>query len=163
MEKSFYLFDQDFNETSDLTNAIYIVITDVERDIFDGELYDKWHSSFKDELRNIDTGHSYYVWNDDEETYEYISCWEEDLICKLHDLTQSLLTPTEKMECASEVGVELNSNPITKKYTLTITLENGTVVEPNFTSDNPADFSEMIKLLTSDIYFAGNIKSIHIE
>lgn len=164
MEKSFYLFDQDFNETSDPISTVYIVIIDSDRAILDGELNNMWSSSSKEELRNIGTDRSYYQWNYEEEVYmSILSSWEENLISKLNDLTESLLTPTDRMVFTSENAIKPENIFPFHKFRLTFELVDGTTFTVNRASEDIRDLCEIASHLSKEGHFKGQIKSVHIE
>lgn len=165
MAESFYLFDSDFERTNNTDAALYIVITNTAKAIGDDELFHYWldSDSFTSEIEDIinkqedTTNWTYYHWED---CYEkYLPLKDHTIVAKLNKIIESFNSDSSELE-SSEVNT---TDSILKKYKLSIILENGTTIEPNFTSTNPADFAEMIKLMSSELYFAGNIKSIKIE
>lgn len=160
MAESFVLFDDEFILTNRTDSAKYIVITDTTKAIDDDELYNYWFDSDcpTEEIGNVTGLWRYYYWEDSYE--EYVPLTIKKIIGKLDKAMESCCSESNKANSSESKTNEVNNtDSISKKYKLCITLENGTVIEPNFTSDNPADFAGMI----SELYFAGNIKSIKIE
>lgn len=78
-------------------------------------------------------------------------------------INSSCSNSSESVSTESESNEANTPDSISKKYKLSIILENDTIIEPNFTSANLADFAGMIELMSSKRYFAENIKSIKIE
>lgn len=163
MAESFVLFDDEFMLTNRTDGAKYIVITDTTKAIDDDELYNYWFDSDCPTEEVEDIGHyTYYYWEDDYE--RYLPIIDDKIIEKLDKAMESCCSESNKANSSESESAEVNNtNSTPKKYKLYITLENGTIIEPNFTSDNPADFAEMIEVISSELYFAGNIKSIKIE
>lgn len=165
MAESFILFDSDFVRTNNTDTALYIVITNTAKAIGDDELFHYWldSDSFTSEIEDIinkqedTTNWTYYYWEDCDE--KYLPLKDYKIVEKLNKIIESSSSDSSE-SVSSKVN---NTNSISKKYKLSIILENGTIIEPNFTSANPADFAGMIELMSSELYFAGNIKSIKIE
>lgn len=164
MAESFILFDSDFESTDNVYTAKYIVLTNPTKAIDKEELYEYWFNSESDsdEVEYINDNWAYYYWDDSIE--KYLPLTDNVAIEKLNKAMESFYSNSNESESNESESSEVNTTDSTpKKYKLYITLENGTVIEPNFISTNPADFAGMIELMSSERYFAGNIKSIKIE
>ena len=177
MAESFILFDSDFESTNNADAANYIVLTNLTKAIDEKELYEYWlnSESDSDEVENINDNWAYYYWDDSIE--KYLPLTDNATIEKLNKkigferlnktMTFERFNQVMNLSCSdsneSESSKVNNTDSIPSKYKLSIILENGTIIEPNFTSTNPADFAGMIELMSSERYFAGNIKSIKIE
>lgn len=167
MAESFILFDSDFARTNNTDAALYIVITNTAKAIGDDELFHYWldsdSDSFTSEIEDIinkqkdTTNWTYYYWEDCDE--KYLPLKDYKIVEKLNKIIESFNSDSSE----SESSKANNINSISKKYKLSIILENGTTIEPNFTSADPADLTGMIELMSSERYFAGKIKSIKIE
>lgn len=170
MAESFKLFDPDFECTNNTESTAYIVITNTAKAIGDDELFHYWLYSNRliGEIEDIinkqkdTTNWTYYYWDTCDE--KYLPLIDKVIIEKLNEVISSSCSDFSESESNESESSEVNTTDSTpKKYKLYITLENGTVIEPNFISTNPADFAGMIELMSSERYFAGNIKSIKIE
>ena len=159
MAESFYLFNSDFEYTDTTESTIYIVLTDPTKAIGEDELSNYWfdNESPTDEIESIKGYWKYYTWK---EAYKkYLPLTDNVIIERLNKVMNSSCSELNESE-SSEVNT---TDSTSKKYKLYITLENGTVIEPNYTSADPADFAGEIELMSSERYFAGKIKSIKIE
>lgn len=170
MAESFILFDSDFARTNNTDTALYIVITNTAKAIGDDELFHYWldSDSFTSEIEDIinkqedTTNWTYYYWEDCDE--KYLPLKDYKIVEKLNKIIESFSSDSSESVSTESESPEVDTpDSIPKKYKLSIILENGTIIEPNFTSANPADFAGMIELMSSELYFAGNIKSIKIE
>ena len=182
MAESFILFDPNFESTDNAYTAKYIVLTNPTKAINEEELYEYWFNSESDsdEVENINDNWAYYCWDDSIE--KYLPLTDNVTIEKLNKkigleifkktmnfeklnkvINSSCLDSSESVSTESESNEANTPDFIPKKYKLSIILENDTIIEPNFTSANLADFAGMIELMSSERYFAENIKSIKIE
>lgn len=162
MGKFFKLFDSDFAPTNNTDGANYIVLTNPAKAM--DELFNYWldSDSFTCEIEKVEGHWKYYYWEDNDE--RYLPLTDNVAIEKLNEIISSSCSDSNESELNESESSEVNTtDSISKKYKLSIILKNGTIIEPNFTSANPADFAGMIELMSSERYFAGNIKSIKIE
>lgn len=162
MGKFFKLFDSDFAPTNNTDGANYIVLTNPTKAM--DELFNYWLDSdnFTCEIEKVEGHWKYYYWEDNDE--RYLPLTDNVVIEKLNEIISSSCSDSSESVSTKSESSEVNTADSTlKKYKLYITLENGTVIEPNYTSADPADFAGEIELMSSERYFAGKIKSIKIE
>lgn len=168
MFENFMAFDTNCIETDFNGDCIYLVI-------FNDNGYGdaiKWLAYDEASYELSAKESSYYEWIDgvykplygvDDIPQELINCFNEH-----RDNKNTNISSTPKMEAASIVGVELNTkntntSSTPKLYTVKLHLSDGTIIKPNYQSDDMLDFTSIIEQLLTDELFNGQVEKIVID
>ena len=153
MFENFMAFDNNCIETNFNGDCIYLVI-------FNDNGYDdaiKWLDYEEEGYELSDRESSYYEWIDgvykplygvDDIPQELINCFNAH-----RDTEKADISPTPKPETSSTP----------KLYTVKLYLSDGTIIKPNYQSDDILDFASIIEQLLTDELFNGQVEKIVID
>lgn len=156
MFENFMAFDNNCVETDFHGDCIYLVI-------FNDHGYGdaiKWLDDDGDDEESYELSgkkSSYYEWIDG--VYKPLY--------GINDIPQELINcfnahkDTEKVDILATSKPETSSTP--KLYTVKLYLSDGTIIKPNYQSDNMLDFASIIEQLLTDELFNGQVEKIVID